>query len=334
MNLQLVYDALPVPVSDGGPTYSVREIEGASSYLIGKDHACRPALLVRTASSGRSFPAIKLQAFEAYFSVLCTLQDQDLTTTSARIAVVRCPAQDEETVRFFLSVCSSLIGLVGVQPDPDNLWRTADRIASLFQKLLRPPTRSVNGLFGELFTIFRSVDPVAMAQMWRADPQSRFDFSNDVLRLDVKTTTGRLRSHVLSFEQANSPAGTLAIVASMFVERVGRGFSLSQLLSELEAMLAANPNLLIKLQEQTAEALGNALKSSLEIQFDIALSRSSFRLFRTSDIPAIRGELPVGVSAVHFTSDFSGIEPVQPSELVPEAKEASCLVEAAEVKNF
>ncbi len=327
MDLHLVYDALPVPAIEGGSTYSVREVEGAASYLIGKDGASRPALLVRTASSGRSFPAIKLQAFEAYFSVLCTLQDQDSTPTSARIAVIVCPAQDEETVRFFLSVCGSLIGLVGPQPDPDNLWRAANRIASLFQKLLRPPTRSVNGLFGELFTIWRSTDPIAMAEMWRADPQSRFDFSGGPLRLDVKTTTGRLRSHILSFEQANPPAGTVAVIASLFVERVGSGLSLRELLNELEAMLAVSPDLLIKLQEQTAATLGSSLQPSLVVQFDIALSRDSFRLFRASEIPSIRGELPVGVSAVHFTSDFSGVEPVQPSELEPEAKEAYCLAE-------
>ena len=207
MNLYSTYNELPVPAPNGDlSTYSVREVGGASSYLIGKDNASRPALLVRTANRGRSFPTIKLQAFEAHFSVSCTLQDQDSTTTSARIAVIACPAQDEETIRFFLSVCGSLIGLVGAQPDPDNLWRAANRIASLFQKLLRPPTRSVNGLFGELFTIWRSVDPVALAEMWRSDPQSRFDFSGGLLRLDVKTTTGRLRTHVLSFEQANPPA--------------------------------------------------------------------------------------------------------------------------------
>ena len=328
MDLRLVYDALPVPAPSGGPTYSVREVEGATSYLVGKDGASRPALLVRTANSGRSFPAIKLQAFEAYFSVLCTLQDQDSTPTSARIAVIMCPAQDEDTVRFFLSVCGSLIGLVGPEPDPDELWRAANRIASLFQKLLRPPTRSVNGLFGELFTIWRSVDPVAMAEMWRSDPQSRFDFSGDLLRLDIKTTTGRLRSHVLSFEQANPPAGTVAVIASLFVERVGRGLSLGDLLTQLGVILSTKPELLIKLQEQTAETLGNALQPSLEVHFDLALSKDSFRLFRATAIPALRGELPFGVTSVHFTSDFSSVEPVSTAELALDAAEASCLAEA------
>lgn len=331
MNLHSLYKTILLPASAGGvSTYSVKEVEAAPSYLLGKDASARPALLVQTATIGRLLPAIKLKSFEAYFGVQCSLQNQTSGTTSARLAVIVCPAQDDETIRFFLSVCTSLIGLVGNRPEPDTLWAVANRIASLFQKLSRPPTRSVNGLFGELLTIWRSIDPVAMTEMWRAGPQARFDFAGVNLRVDVKTTTGRVRSHILSFEQANPPAGTLAIIASMFIERVGNGLSLGALLRDIEEMLSSKPQLLLKLQEQTAETLGDSLQASLELQFDLNLSRTSFRLFRALDIPAVRGDLPAGVSSVHFTSDLSAIGPVSSSILCLEAEDAYPLAEALE----
>lgn len=328
MDLYSLYKTLPPPLRISGvSTYSVGQVEAAPSYLLGRDASSRPALLVQTASIGRSLPVIKLKSFEAYFGVQCSLQDQTSGTTSARLAVIVCPAQDEEIIRFFLSVCTSLIGLVGDTPDPNTLWAAANRIASLFQKLSRPPTRSVNGLFGELLTIWRSIDPVSMAGMWRAGSQARFDFTGGSLRADVKTTSGRLRSHVMSFEQCNPPAGTLGVIASIFTERVGSGMSLGTLLSDIEQMLSAHPQLLLKLQEQTAETLGDSFRASLEIQFDLALSRASFRLYRVVDIPSVRGDLPIGVSAVHFTSDLSAVEPVEPSTLVLEADEAYGLTE-------
>ncbi len=326
MDLYSLYKTLDPPLASTGVlTYSVRDIDDAPSYLLGRDDSSRPVLLVQTQVPRQNLPAIKLKSFEAYFGIQCSLQDQTSGTTSTRLSIIVCPVQDDETIRFFLSVCTSLIGLIGLSPDSNSLWSAANRIASLFQKLTRPPTRSVNGLFGELLTIWRSVDPVAIAAMWRIGSQSRFDFTGESLRLDVKTTTGRVRSHVMSFEQANPPVKTLGVVASMFVEQVGIGVPLRTLVEDIERMLSARPDLLIKLQEQTAETLGASLRTALETQFDLALSIASFRLYLTTEIAAIRGSLPPGVSSVHFTSDFSMIEPVAPSTLSLELKEAYVL---------
>ena len=107
------------------------------------------------------------------------------------------------------------------------------RLAAIFQKTQKPPARTVNGLFGELYLISRSTNPVRTLTAWRTDETARFDFVEGDVRLDVKATTGRMRAHSFSYEQCNSPPNTLSIVASMFVERVSRGITLRILIDDI-----------------------------------------------------------------------------------------------------
>jgi hypothetical protein len=188
-------------------------------------------------------------------------------------------------------------------------------MVELFQKLQRPARRSLTGLVGEACLILFAADANAAIAAWRVDPDERFDFVTENLRLDVKASSVRRRSHEITFEQANAPGGTCAIFASICVEPAGGGCSLSELVGMIEERSTGNSGAVSKLRTVIADTLGNTLPAAMSWRFDLPVAKSSLQLFEAAEIPALRPPLPSGISAIRFVSDFSASQPSSAAHL-------------------
>lgn len=244
------------------------------------------------------------------------MQDTDGQIRKGTFTVVRCRASDHETIQYFLSVCQIIIRHLGKAPSRTAIAAAVRRIASIFQNIRKPPVRSLNGLFGELYLISRSRTPSQAVAAWRIDESSRFDFAAGDVRIDVKSCTGRLRVHTFSYDQCNPPPSTHAVVASLMVERLPRGLSLEHLVLSIEAQVSGDEELVLKLYEIIASTLGASVPESMRVTFDPHLAESSLQFFDLREIPAIRGNLPPRVSDVRFTVDMSGLLPLSEEVLV------------------
>jgi len=317
--LESIFDLLVAPFDEAPerPVYAALPIPGYRSYLMGKDcdgHAC---LLIATAGAeGRLTPPIRLEKLDVQFALKCHLKRGTEAEQAGIFTAVRCRTLDRETVRYFLSVCDAIIGMMGDGPALRDVSTAVHRVAAIFQKIQNLPARTLNGLFGELYVICQSASPATALAAWRVDETARFDFSLGNLRLDVKTASGRVRAHGFSYEQCNPPPGTVAVVASMFVERVSIGLTLRVLLEQIEESASTFPDLIMKLHEVVAATLGTSLGEALGIAIDPKLAESSLRFYSLAEIPGIRSPLPIGVSDVHFRSDISACAALSPQALL------------------
>lgn len=317
--LEGIFEAVFAPACDtpDQPIYSVLPIPGYESYLLGKDRAGHACLLAVSRDAGeRLIAPIRLEKLDVQFELKCQLRRGKEPERAGVFTVIRCRARERETTRYFLSVCSTILGIVGDRPTLHDLAAAIQRLAAIFQKIQNPPTRALNGLFGELYVIYQSASPAAALAAWRVDEVARFDFSQGNLRLDVKTASGRVRAHNFSYEQCNPPPGTVAVAASMFIERAPVGLSLRALLEQIEESVSAFSDLVMKLHEVVAVTLGNNLSEALGIAIDHKIAESSLRFYSLAEIPGIRSPLPVGVSDVHFRSDVSACAALSPQALV------------------
>jgi hypothetical protein len=307
--LDRIYEALSaVPrVDTDRPVYSVGPVPDFPGYFVGKDSDERACLLITVADRDtRHHAPIRLESLEVQFEV------HSLVRSAGQIAegtftVIRCRSSEPAIIRYFLSVGQTILRILGAQPARAAIAQAVNRLALIFQRLQNPPSRSVNGLFGELFLIRHSRNPWRALAAWRVQEASRFDFSSGDIRLDVKTASGRIRAHTFSYDQCNPPPATIAVVASLFVERAAGGISLRELMREIEALANANAELVMKLHEIVSATLGNALQEALGIRFDQRIAVSSLRFYDLRSIPAIRSDPPAGVSDVHFRSDLSAL---------------------------
>jgi hypothetical protein len=307
--LERAYARITLPCDDDPNKllYAGQRIFGCSDHLIGKDREGRACLLIAVVDQpGRLQSPIRLENLDVQFDLRCHLRRDLQQDQVGTFTVVRCRSSDGETVRYFLTVCEVILHVIGDRPQSREVSLAVHRLAAIFQKAEAPPTRPVNGLFGELYLIWRSGDPVAAVAAWRMDEGARFDFSNKNIRLEVKTTSGRRREHIFTYEQCNPPPGTFAVIASMFAERAPGGIGIGSLLEDIGMMLATHSDLLLKLHETVVGTLGASLSEALSIEFDAKVADSSLKFFKLGDIPALRDPLPSGISDVHFRSDLSG----------------------------
>jgi hypothetical protein len=71
-------------------------------------------------------------------------------------------------IRYFLSIGESILRILGPNPIRSAVAHAVNRLAAIFQRLQDPPTRPVNGLFGELYLIRSSRNPARMVAGWRS----------------------------------------------------------------------------------------------------------------------------------------------------------------------
>jgi hypothetical protein len=189
------------------------------------------------------------------------------------------------------------------------------RFAAIFASLSRPTRQSITGLIGELMLLLLASNPVEAIIRWRSTEFDHFDFMAPDARVECKASSSGMRLHSLSWEQCNS-FDSPALIASLFVESSGGGTSVQEVVNRIESRLANRPEAAVRLRETIASTMGASLQQSLLVRFDEAACRASLQWFDLCAVPAMRGELPVGVSGVRFTSNFMMAESVDPSMLL------------------
>jgi hypothetical protein len=199
-------------------------------------------------------------------------------------------------------------------PARRQIIEAIDALVELFRRASNPPRKTVQGLWAELFVIERASDPSALLRCWHAAPEDRFDFAEDVQRLEVKTAAGGMRLHRFAQEQLRPAGNTRVMIVSVLMERSVGGPSISDLIDVIRRRVA-DPNLLIRLDAVVAETLGKEWRAALEDRFDRQLAEQSIRFLDARTIPSVPAELPPEVTEVHFRVDLTNHPLTYPDDL-------------------
>ena len=284
---------------------------GLENWFVGMDDQEHPSILVQSESElDRRPPPIKLENLDVQFHVPCKIERPGEPTNNATCSVVRLNSNDPETRDVFFSVCDSIVAMLGNNPQDNELSKAMRRLAAIFRKMLDPPTRTLSGLFGELSLIYQALLPHELIRDWREDDADRYDFSSNDLKVEVKSTSTRRRVHEFALEQCKPHSEAVGLVASIFIERAGRGTSIRELQDLIESRLTGRPDAILKLREVVTQTLGTAHRQADSVFFDLTMATGSIVFFDLKEIPAIRDELPPNVSQVRFTSDLSAAHEV------------------------
>ncbi len=304
------------PLMDGADegAFRVISIPGYERHYVGRSSGGQPCFLLGSDRGAFQAP-VRLALLEARFGNLHRIHPVDGNEREELLSVITCTSHDVQAQAYFLHVCETILRIVGPDPTLDSIVQSVQRLIEIFRRLSRPASRSLNGLVGELFLIAASRDVRASVAAWRSTDIDRFDFSTGNVRLDVKASAERLRIHHLSAEQCQAPAGTVGLLASLFIEGSGGGQSLRELVEAIESALGRSEDLILKVQETVAETLGESLPSAMGARFDDRLALASLRFYDLATVPAIRDGVPPEVSGVHFRSDVSRTEPVTESDV-------------------
>ena len=253
------FDQLPLPQPGAGERFAVRQI-GQRSCQIGKSTAGYPALLIAVQPApARDRPApIVLEHVRVQHDVDCIVHRPDGTEETSRFTLILCTCSDRLMQEYFLRTVSSVVfGLYNV-PSQGDVVQAINTLVELFRSMTQAPRKSVQGLWAELLVIAEAPEPAELIQFWHSLPEDRYDLTAGIQRVEVKSTTGRVRSHHFSLDQVRPPLGTRVLVASLFAESAAGGTSVLELFEEIRAHAAGDMTSLLHLDRVLRLSLGNA----------------------------------------------------------------------------
>jgi hypothetical protein len=221
-------------------------------------------------------------------------------STTERVAILETKGLEASLQDAFSEVISMILPSFQNAND-DEIVGLINNLVEVFQFLGSPSKKSVLGLWGELFAIWRSLDLEGTTKAWHSSVTDRYDFGNAQQRVEVKTTTG-LRSHFFSYEQLNPSPHIEVFVCSIVTDTDESNTSCVFLVNEILKLLES-PVAKQHITKTAIATLGSSWPRESVISFDIASALQSIRWYKTEDIPKV-ASIPAGVSQVKFKSDL------------------------------
>jgi len=319
LNLVALFDAIQPPdvsVCENA-RFSAQPIPGYERHRLAKDAYDTPSLLISVtdASESRRPIPIKLEHLTVQYDMDCRISQSDGSVEEGRFTVVRCTGVDKALQTYFLRSVGTILVSLGTIPSRLDVAHAIKSLTTLFSAMTEKPRKSVQGLWAELLVIARAYDTATVVAAWHMTPEDRYDFNSGDQRIEVKSTSARVRQHNFTFEQLCPPTGVTLLIASLFVEYAGAGISVMELAEQIRSRVSDNPDLLLHVDQIISLTLGENWRDALEARFDIELAESSLAFFEASTIPAVGGNLPPGVSDVRFRSDLTDCPPAPIQDL-------------------
>jgi hypothetical protein len=291
---------LAQPTSDR--TLTAAPLASSPSHKIAKDHTGAPCLLLTVKEQQRRTAPIQLEHLSIEHNTRCTIQ-VDQEEQEGHFTIIRCQDAPTGLQQVFLRVAAPLVDDLPDIPTASAINDILNAVIELFRATAQPPTKTLQGLWAELFLIAQATDQAVLVGAWHATPDDRFDFVQGPDRIEVKSTSGRIRQHYFSLEQLTPPQGTRVLIVSIFTERSAGGPAIADLLDRITKNRPAS--LQARLNRITHVSLGNTWREAETVRFDMELAAESLRFFDSSAVPGIRPPIPPGVTEVRFRADLT-----------------------------
>ncbi len=314
-----IFESLPLPQPSlaSSCSFSAVPLTTDNARKLAKDEGGCPCLLIATGPAAKTQTRVPLvlENLAVLFDLRCQVSSPGAPTQTGTFTVLKCVAPDLLVRSYFLSLLKGISAAIGRASDRAKVAGVIEDLVELFRSLGNTPKKEIQGLWGELLIIHQAKDSITLASAWRSQTGDCYDFNKGDERIEVKTTSMRLRQHAFSLEQLHPPNRARLIVASIVVQSSGAGMNVFDLLEDIRVKIAQQPQLHLRMTRQLHETLGNTWQSAKNVRFDLEAAVESLRYFDGTQIPKIPLPLPDGISGVRFTADLNGVMPLSAKSL-------------------
>jgi hypothetical protein len=321
-----MFERLTPPPDNGQLTFSAVPLPRQEYHKLAKDAAGAPCLLLCVRDTAPRPAPIRLEHLSVEHNAHCTIHTTE-GETEGHFTILRCHDAPAPLHDLFLRFAAPLLHDLPEHPTPADIHHVVSALVELFRAAATPGTKTVRGLWAELFLIAQADNPGVLVQAWHATPEDRYDFANGPKRIEVKSAGTRVRQHHFSLEQLTPPPGTRVVIASVFTERSAGGASIADLLDRITSMVDSAA-LQAQAQRITYLALGNTWREAMTTRFDTELATASLRFVDAAAVPSITAPLPPGVTLLRFCSDLTAA----PALSIDDLQGAGGLLAAARAK--
>lgn len=251
---------------------------------------------------------IKLSMFRVLFNRKCSLADVENKTLSERdFAIIQMNSDNQDLIKYFFQVMSIVLKRLPNYPKVSLLKQEISKVIEIFALHKNLSREVVRGLWAELLVINCSSNPEYLIRSWHEQPEDKYDFNDSIDKIEVKSTTSDVRTHIFSLGQLLPNNSASLLIASVFVYATGIGksvFDIADMISEK----IHNIDCELKLSEIILKTIGPNIEECERMRFDYNFAVDNLQYFKSDVIPSIKEEhIPADVSAVQFRSDLSHV---------------------------
>lgn len=316
MSLLGSFSELSIPDTENSKLFNALTLDDYPFSKIGITNEGFPVILISSIADRThlSQKNVRLKYIELTHNLECKVSENGKSEI-AFFSVIVFKSMQTNLQSYFLGIAESLLQSLSQKPTQKEVFETFRNFVEIFRSLSDNPSKTLQGLWAELFLIEKSKSPDALLNYWHNIPEERFDFNADTERLEVKSSSNMERVHIFTSEQLNPPVDKQVIIASVFTKQSSSGQSISDLLESIQNKLS-DISLMDKLFSIVAKTLGNTVEQSIRIKYDYNLANSSIRFYRHQDISKIeRLSIPDRVSEVKYKSELTDLPPIDPNTI-------------------
>lgn len=306
-----IYSKLSNENSTTENIFSVEPIPNYFNHKIGITKDGRPLFFVRCKpENGITVLDNNLELISVNFNRDCQLRQTNTNEVSDCYTIIELKSEISDLQKYFIEVIYLLIKSIGSNPSFVQLKNEVDKIVELFSKFKKIGSKSIQGIWAELFIIATSADPDYLINAWHISPTDKFDFNDGVDKIEVKSTSKNHRKHIFSLEQLTPNPSSELLIASLFVIQTGIGKSILDLVEIINNnRISGESN--TKLHFIIGETLGTDIVQVSQTYFDFNLALDSVRFYKSESIPNIDSSfIPNEISNVKFECDISSCQSI------------------------
>jgi hypothetical protein len=276
-----------LPVLSQGPVLIAKTALGEACMLI-----------VTTASLATLPPPLRLENLTVQHGIDGRVHiGKSVAAGTFSLVVLR--NSQRSLVEMFVRFAVAFAHQLPAGPTAADVASHIQKLVSLLQHLRKPSTKTIQGLWSEVFLISTRDNPERWVHGWHVDPMGLHDFIFEDMRVEVKSSATQVRSHRFSHNQLATPNGSSLFVASVLMERSGQGLSVFDLAEKVHARLSPNASLL--LDSTITSTLGLDYLKAAEIKFDLACASDSLLFFPLDVVPRLSADKPERVTEISYT---------------------------------
>jgi hypothetical protein len=290
--------------------FSAASLPFSTKHKIGISSEGYPIFFIECNTKENSLD-INLEFISVMFNRICRLKEDDSTFSENTYTIISLKTENIDLQQYFIEVVCIILEQLPESPTHKQLKSEIQKLIDLFSRFTRPPKKTIQGLWAEMFIIDQAKYPEYLIQSWHASPEDKFDFNDGQDKIEVKSTSQTRRIHSFAFEQLNPNRISNLLIASVFVVQTGRGKNIFDLRNSI-CKKVTNLQLQFRLNELLSQTLGSDFDKVFDVYFDYQQAIDTLSFFDFKDIPTISGDnIPNEISNVRFDCDLSRVRTIK-----------------------
>jgi hypothetical protein len=309
--LKKLLDQLVGQDYEGSENYPVTEIPSVDRHKIGLTNSGCPIFFINcdvpSENKGLDY---NLEMISIKFNQRCNLNSKTGISQEDIYTIIQLKESSLDLENYFLDIMYLFLNNLPKHLSLTTLKVEITRLINLFNKISQPPKNTIQGLWSELLVIEQSENPSYLIKSWHVGKEDQFDFNNGEDKIEVKSTSKKVRIHTFANEQLQPNENSKLLIVSVLVQQTGLGTSIFDLV-ELIGDRLIEPEDTLKLSEMVATTLGMDLANADSRFFDYNFACENIAFFDYSVIPRISTtNIPLEITNVHYDVNLTSVNQI------------------------